>query len=151
MSESGSASESGFRSEAGERPRHLPTVDDTTRPFWEAARAGRLMACRCGRCTETFLYPRPFCPSCWSDAVSWIELSGRGTLYTYSIVHRTDLPPFAGRVPYVAALVDLDEGPRLMTNVVDCAPDELRVGMPLEVTFRAESEEIHLPLFRPAT
>jgi uncharacterized OB-fold protein len=81
--------------------------------------------------------------------VDWEEASGRATLYTWSVVHQNDLPPFAERVPYVAAVVDLEEGPRMMTNVVDCPFDDLRVGMALEVTFRAETEEISLPLFRP--
>jgi uncharacterized OB-fold protein len=82
--------------------------------------------------------------------VSWEQASGRATLYTWSVVHQNDLPPFAERVPYVAAVVDLEEGPRMMTNVVDCPFEQLRIGMALEVTFRRETEEISLPVFRPA-
>ena len=82
--------------------------------------------------------------------MSWEEASGRATLYTWSVVYQNDLPPFGERVPYVAAVVDLEEGPRMMTNVVDCAFEQLRVGMSLEVTFRVETEEISLPVFRPA-
>ena len=128
----------------------LPTPDDSTREFWAATRDGRLLIKRCGDCGKAHHYPRPFCPACWSENVSWEQASGRATLYTYSIVRVNDLPPFPARVPYVAAIVELDEGPRLMTNVVDCDFDDLRIGMPLEVTFREETDEITLAVFRPA-
>ena len=82
--------------------------------------------------------------------MEWEQASGRATLYTWSVVHQNDLPPFGERVPYVAAIVDLEEGPRMMTNVVDCDFDALAVGMALEVTFREETDEITVPLFRPA-
>src|SRR5438034_181457 len=80
--------------------------------------------------------------------VSWEEASGRGTLYTYSVVHQNDLPPFNERVPYVAAIVELDEGPRVMTNVVDCDLDALRVGMAVQVHFRPLTEDLSIPVFR---
>ena len=80
----------------------------------------------------------------------WEEASGRATLYTYSIVRRNDLPPFNERVPYVAAVVDLDEGPRMMTNVEGCAEDELEIGMSLVVDFRVETDEVTVPVFVPA-
>jgi uncharacterized OB-fold protein len=128
----------------------LPMPDNETKAFWDAARDEKLLVKRCGECGAFHFYPRPFCPRCWSEDVSWTEASGSGTLYTWSVVHVNDLPPFPERVPYVAAIVELDEGPRIMTNVVDCEFDALRVGMPLEVTFRPTSDEFTLPLFRPA-
>lgn len=128
----------------------LPTPDPDTQPFWSAAQEGRLLIKRCNSCGEIHFYPRPFCPSCWSDDVAWEDASGRATLYTWSVVRVNDLPPFGGRVPYVAAVVDLDEGPRMMSNVVDCDFDDLEVGMPLEVAFREESEDVTVPVFRPA-
>ena len=82
--------------------------------------------------------------------MSWEEASGRATLYTWSVVYQNDLPPFPARIPYVAAIVDLDEGPRMMTNIVDCPFERLAMGMALEVSFRAETDEITLPVFRPA-
>lgn len=127
----------------------LPTVDDETRPWWDAARAERLLVKRCGACGSAFLYPRPFCPSCWSDDTTWEEASGDAILYTWSVVHANDLPPFRARVPYIAAVVDLAEGPRIETNVVDCDPADLAVDMPLRVTFRHDGE-LSVPLFRPA-
>lgn len=128
----------------------LPTPDVETQPFWDATRARRLVLQRCAACGRHQFYPRPFCASCWSSEIDWVEASGRATLYTYSIVHQNDLPPFPERVPYVAAVVDLAEGPRMMTNVVDCDLEMLEVGMPLEVAFRDLDEEITVPVFRPA-
>jgi len=87
--------------------------------------------------------------------VTWEQARGTGSVYTFSIVHKNDLPPFNERVPYVAAIVELDEGPRLMTNVVDCDVDDVTVGMPVEVTFRAidetgsDDEGVTIPVFRP--
>jgi uncharacterized protein len=128
----------------------LPTPDAETQPFWDAAREERLLIKRCNACGQPHFYPRPFCPHCWSDDVAWEEASGRGTLYTFSIVRRNDLPPFNERVPYVAAVVDLDEGVRILSNVVDCDIDDVAIGMSLEVTFRQETDDVSLPLFRPA-
>ncbi|WDM17282.1 OB-fold domain-containing protein [Streptomyces lavenduligriseus] len=103
----------------GPRP-DLPEPGALTRPYWEAVARGRLLIRRCGAC-------------------------GRATLYTWSAVHHNDLPPFTGRTPYLAAVVDLAEGPRMMTEPVDCPPDAVRAGMPLTVTFRDG-----IPVFRPA-
>jgi uncharacterized OB-fold protein len=128
----------------------LPTPDAETQPFWDAARDGKLLIKRCNACQRPHFYPRPFCPHCWSDDVVWEEASGGATLYTFSIVRRNDLPPFNERVPYVAAVVDLDEGVRMLSNVVDCAIDDVVIGMRLAVTFQQETDEISLPLFRPA-
>ena len=130
----------------------LPTTDQETEPFWEACRRGQLLVQRCGACGHVYAYARPFCPACWSEDVAWVEASGRGTLYTWSTVHRNDLPPFGDRVPYVAAIVELEEGPRLMTNVVDASDDRLEIGMPLEVTFRSDPDpevDLTVPVFRP--
>ena len=128
----------------------LPTIDDDSQPFWAAAKEGRFLVARCGACGRAHHYPRPFCPFCWSHDVSWEEASGRATLYTHSTVHMNDLPPFRERLPYVAALVELAEGPRVMTNIVDCAPEDLQIGMPLQVAFRELDENITAPVFRPA-
>jgi uncharacterized OB-fold protein len=128
----------------------LPTIEDESRPFWDAAREGKFLIRRCDDCGTVHHYPRPFCPSCWSENVSWVEASGRATLYTYSTVFMNDLPPFNERIPYVAAAVDLEEGPRVMTNVIDCDPAELRVGMALKVVYTAVTDEFTAPMFTPA-
>lgn len=92
----------------------------------------------CRDCGLAHHYPREFCPHCWSEDVEWERASGRATLYTWSVVHRNDLPPFGTRVPYVAAVVDLAEGPRMMTEIVECEESALAIGMELRVTFRLE-------------
>ncbi|MEU9570046.1 Zn-ribbon domain-containing OB-fold protein [Streptomyces massasporeus] len=96
----------------------LPEPDAFTRTYWDAAAEGRLLIRRCGDCGRAHHYPREFCPHCWSEDVTWETASGRATLYTWSVVHRNDLPPFSARVPYVAAVVELSEGPRMMTEIV---------------------------------
>lgn len=118
----------------------LPEPDAFTRPYWDAAAEGHLLIRRCGGCGRAHHYPREFCPYCWSEDVTWERASGRATLYTWSVVHRNDLPPFGSRVPYVAAVVDLAEGPRMMTEIVGCEGSELRIGMALEVAFREVGE-----------
>jgi len=130
----------------------LPNPDNETQPFWDGAREGRLVIRRCNTCGAAFFYPRPFCPKCWSADVGWIDASGRATLYTWSIVHVNDLPPFHERVPYVAAIVTLEEGPRMMTNVVGVDFDDLDADMALRVTFRSISDEppVTIPVFEPA-
>ncbi|MFJ4539274.1 Zn-ribbon domain-containing OB-fold protein [Streptomyces tibetensis] len=133
----------------------LPEPDAFTRTYWDAAAEGRLLIRRCGACGRAHHYPREFCPHCWSEDVTWETASGRATLYTWSVVHRNDLPPFSGRVPYVAAVVELAEGPRMMTEIVGAGdplhpltgedPDRphLSAGTELEVTFREG-----IPVFR---
>ncbi|WP_432093798.1 Zn-ribbon domain-containing OB-fold protein [Streptomyces sp. bgisy100] len=146
----------------------LPETDAFTRAYWDAAAEGMLLIRRCAACGVAHHYPREFCPRCWSGEVSWERASGRAALYTWSVVHRNDLPPFGERLPYVAAVVDLAEGPRMMTEIVDCDPDRLAVGQDLEVAFRdvvrgsesrrpesqggadQEVERIAVPVFRPA-
>lgn len=141
----------------------LPEIDAFTRPYWDAAARGHLLIRRCADCGQAHHYPREFCPRCWSENVIWERASGRATLYTWSVVHRNDLPPFGARVPYTAAVVELAEGPRMMTELVGCAgPElreglELRVGMELCVDFRAPDGDASyegapaIPVFRPAS
>ena len=127
----------------------LPTIEAESRPFWKAARAGRFLIGRCGDCGRAHHYPRPFCPFCWSESVTWEDASGRGRLYTYSTVFVNEQHPFKERLPYVAAAVDLKEGPRVMANLVDCDPADLRVGQEVEVSYRVLTDEVTVPVFRP--
>ena len=129
------------------RARPEPTPE--TRHFWEGAKAGRLMLQRCDACSHTYFPPRPFCPDCGAREVTAFAASGRATLYSYVIHHRA-VPGFTP--PYAIAVVTLEEGPRMMTNIVDCpqTPEALVLDMPLEVAFTPMDEAISLPLFRPA-
>ena len=130
-----------------ERP--LPAITPETRHFWEGTRAGELRLQRCNACTQVYFPPRPFCPQCAARDVAVLRASGRATLYSY-VIHQRPAPGFVP--PYSIAVVQLEEGPRMMTNIVDVAqtPQALQLDMPLEVVFQRMSDEIHLPLFRPA-
>jgi uncharacterized OB-fold protein len=128
----------------------LPTIEDESRPFWEAAKERRFLIVRCRSCRHAHHYPRPFCPFCWSEDVMWEDASGNATLYTYSTVYVNDLYPFREKLPYIAAVVDLAEGPRVMTRIVDAAVEDLRIGMPLVADYEAVTDEITAPVFRPA-
>ena len=133
------------------RPRtDLPTIEAESQAYWEGAAAGTLLIASCASCGRVHHYPRPACPFCLSTEVSPIETSGRGTLYTYSTVFMNDLAPFKEKLPYVAAMVDLEEGPRIATNMVECEPEELTVGMAVEVVFAPLTDEITATYFRPA-
>ncbi|MFJ8083543.1 Zn-ribbon domain-containing OB-fold protein [Streptomyces sp. NPDC096205] len=99
------------------------TPDPFSRPYWDAAAEGRLLLRRCRDCGRPHHHPREFCPYCWSEDVEWEEASGRATLYTWSVVHRSELPGFRERTPYVVGVVDLAEGPRMATEIVECATE----------------------------
>jgi uncharacterized OB-fold protein len=119
----------------------IPVIDSASAPYWDAAREGRLLIAKCAACGRVHHYPRPLCPHCWSDGVQPVPASGAGTLYTYSTVYVNDLPPFCDRLPYVAAIVELAEGPRLMTMIEGVPPDRLSIGMAVTASFRPVDEQ----------
>lgn len=129
----------------------VPKPTPETQPFWDAAKQRKLMVQRCGDCNQHYFYPRPLCRYCLSRNIEWTEVSGRGRLHTFVINHR---PPrtYPVPAPFIIGIVELDEGPRVMTNIVGIDPDPrlLRCDMPVEVVFDEITEEITLPRFRPA-
>ena len=125
----------------------LPRPTSLSRPHWDGCKAGELRVQRCRECGGFVFIPQPLCTHCQSEALDWVASTGRGTVYSYTVVHRPPRPAFA--VPYVVAIVELEEGWHMLTNLVDCRPEDVRVGMPVEVSFRALSEQITLPYFRP--
>jgi uncharacterized protein len=129
--------------------RPLPRPTPETQHFWDGTRAGELRLQRCDDCQHVYFPPRPFCPSCSSRTVSVFKASGNARLLSYVINYR---PHPAWDAPYSIAIVELDEGPRMMSNIVGCdqTPAALVLDMPLTVTFERASEEIALPLFKPA-
>ena len=129
--------------------RALPKPTPETQHFWDGTRAGELRLQRCTRCGHSYFPPRPFCPECGSRAVEVYAASGRATLHSY-VIHHRPMPGF--EPPYAIAVVALEEGPRMMTNLVEVeqTPEALVLDMPLEVTFEPVSDEITLPLFKPA-
>ncbi len=132
--------------ETTQRPVPVPTPE--TEHFWNGTKNGELLLQRCTSCQEAYFPPRPFCPACSSREVAVERASGRGFLYSYVISHRPH-PAFDG--PYSIAVVELDEGPRMMTNIVGCeqTPDALELDMTVEVQFEPITDDITLPLFRP--
>ena len=125
-----------------ERAVQAPIPDPTTAPFWEAAKEGRLMVGRCRDTGRHFFPPRGVSPFTLSPNVELVAASGRGTLYSYTVMRTTE--------PYVPAMVELDEGPRIFTNLVDVAFEEIRIGMKLRVAFRATEGGPPVPMFAPA-
>jgi uncharacterized protein len=130
------------------RARPVPTPE--TKHYWDGAAAGELRLQRCDACAKAYFPPRPFCPSCGSRKVSVFKATGKATLYSYVINHRPAAPGFTP--PYAIAVVTLEEGPRLMTNIIDCpqTPEALVLDMPLQVAFEKLDDAITLPVFRPA-
>ena len=124
-----------------------PAVDRETLPWWQAAAEHRLLVQRCGGCGRVRLPPGPLCPACRSFDQQWQEASGQGTVYTYTVVHRAYVPGLA--VPYVVAVVELAEGPKLTSNVVDVDPGAVRIGMAVEVVWEDVGPGYAVPRFRP--
>ena len=128
----------------------LPAITDDTRPFWDACRRRELVVQRCADCGAFRHPPAPVCWKCRSFAHAWTRSSGRGTLFSFAVVHRPFLPELVDRGPFNVAVVALDDAPgvRLVSNVVDAAPDALRIGMALEVVFEDVAPDVTLPRFR---
>lgn len=127
--------------------RPLPQPTDLTRPYWQAAARGELHMQHCQACNRWQFYPRPFCVHCESDDLQWRAVSGLGRIYTYTVNHRAPNPFMKQRLPYVVALVELDEGPRLMANIQGDGALETSIGRRVKVIFEAVSEELALPQF----
>jgi uncharacterized OB-fold protein len=127
----------------------LPVPTPITQPFWDGTRQHRLLLRRC-EAGHMIFYPRSHCPGCLSNRLEWVEASGKGTLYSYTVARRPTSPDFEHDVPFVIAVVELDEGPRMTSRLVEVDPDAVRIGMRLEVVFDDVTEEITLPYFRPA-
>jgi uncharacterized OB-fold protein len=126
-----------------ERKVAAPPVTPDTKAFWDAAAAGRLLVKYCLACGEPHHYPRAICPFCGSDRTEWRDASGRGTVYSYSVMRRVP-------APYAIAYVTLEEGVTMMTNIVDCDLDAIRIGQPVRVVFKPTDGGPPVPMFTPA-
>lgn len=127
-----------------------PRVDEESKGFWEACERGELYVQECGDCGALRHYPRALCPECLSADVRWRRCSGRGRVYTFTVVHQNQAPGFRDKLPYVLAYVELEgEGLRLLTNIVRCKPTEVRIGMDVEVVFDEIGSGIALAMFAP--
>ncbi len=125
-----------------------PAVNADSREFWEAAREHRLIIKRCDACTRVFFPPRYLCPFCWSDKTSCVQSSGRGTVYSYTVMYRAPAPEFAALAPYVVALIDLEEGPRMMANIVGPRALETAVDDRVAVCFEDRGDGWKVPQFQ---
>lgn len=130
----------------------LPDVTELTRPFWAAARQGRLVAQTCPRCGSTDFPPKPWCVDCGSRALEWRQLAGTGTVYSHSVASAVmmNLPGWKPDLPLIMCLIDVDDGPRMYAQLTDCAPSEVKIGMRVRVHFENYDEEVAVPKFRPA-
>jgi uncharacterized OB-fold protein len=126
----------------------LPAIDPDSKPFWDGARRGELLIQRCTSCGRWQFYPRLRCIHCGGDAL-WVAASGAGRVYSYTVVHRAAHEALASAVPYVVALIDLAEGPRMMSRL-RVPPDDARIGLDVRVAFERISDEVTLPIFEAA-
>ena len=126
----------------------LPVINPANRRYWEGARAHQLLLPRCDECGATWFPPAPHCPRCLSTAITWASASGRGTLWSWTVFHNVYFGGFRDEVPYVTALVALDEGPLMATTIVGADPGELACDLPVEVVFDDVTEDVTLPKFR---
>jgi len=131
--------------------RPIPPSSALTEPYWDAARRGELAVQRCEGCGARPFPPRARCPGCGAGSLSWTPVSGRGTVHSYTVAHRAPHPVFAEQLPLVVAIVELEEGPRMFTNIIGCDPADVRVGMPVEARFEPiDDTDRALPVFTPA-
>lgn len=126
----------------------LPVIDGESRPYWAALKQHRLTIQRCTDCGKHHFYPRALCPHCHSDAVEWVDARGTGTIYSYTIARRPAGPAFKADTPYVVAVIDLDEGARMMTNIVTDDVEAVRIGQRVTVQYDDVTDEVTLPKFR---
>ncbi len=128
----------------------LPTISGETKPYWDSCHRGQLVIQKCDSCGEYQFYPRGICANCWSNDIQWYQASGKGTVWTFTVTHQNRTPGFAEDVPDVLALVELEEGVRMFTNIVECEPRDVKIGMAVEVTFVRANDQISIPYFKPA-
>ncbi len=128
-----------------------PPLDPWTRPYWEAARENRLLLQYCEKCARHIFYPRRYCPFCDNDQLSWVESRGLGHIYAFTVVYNNAPSAFLPDMPYVIAIVKLDEGVQMMSNIVGCSPEQVQSELRVEVVFEKVSDEVTLPKFRPAS
>lgn len=127
----------------------LPPIqqDSDSRPYWEGLSRGELRIQRCDACSRTVFYPRSLCPHCSSRTLSWIVATGKGIIYSYTVAHQT-FGAFAQEAPYVVAIVELEEGVRMMSRIIDASRERIAVGKAVQVTFEKVGEDLTLPYFR---
>ena len=130
-------------------PKPVPVVASWSRPYWAAAKEGRLTIQQCTSCNKHVFYPRMVCPHCAADSLVWVEASGKGTVYSYTVVEANAPSAFLADMPFVIAVIRLEEGVQMLSNVIGCAPHTVKCDMPVQVTFEKLDGEFTLPKFKP--
>ena len=135
-----------------ERPIPQPITPES-KPYWDGMKESKLMLPKCQDCGKVHFYPRAFCPHCHSHNLTWVQASGKGTLYSFEILHRPFNRAVKVPTPYVLAMVELEEGPRMLSNLVNVEPDPkvVKCDMPVEIVYSKLTDDITIPLFQPAT
>jgi uncharacterized protein len=133
-----------------EAPLPVPVANADSLPYWNAARERRLLIRKCSACAQLHFMPRYLCPVCWSDELEWVESKGTGTVHSFTVIRRAPMAAFAPRVPYVIALIDLDEGPRMIANVLGEDALSVRIGDRVKVTFEDRGDGAMIPQFMRA-
>jgi uncharacterized OB-fold protein len=128
----------------------LPHLDEENRPFWEALQRHELYVQRCRDCGDVRYHPRAQCTQCLSPRTEWVKSSGRGKVYTFTATYQNQAPGFRESLPYIMSWVELDEGVKMLTNLIDCRPEDVKIGMPVEVVYEDVTPHVTLAKFRPA-
>jgi uncharacterized OB-fold protein len=124
----------------------VPEITDFNRPYFEGCAQGELRVRTCRRCHHRFRFSHYLCPNCWSDDLGWEPVSGRGTVTHFTVVHQAPYPSFEADAPYVIVLVELEVGVRMMGNLLQCDPEEVRIGLPVRAVYEARGD-VSLPMF----
>lgn len=127
----------------------IPRPNEVSKTYWHGTARREILLQKCKDCDNIQYYPRPLCTKCFSQDLSWIRASGRGTVHTFSVIYQNIQPGFVDELPYVLVVVELEEGPRMTTNILNCAPQDVYIGMPVEMTFQYITPEVWLPQFKP--
>ena len=131
------------------KPRPRPMNETLSAPFWEATKRHELVMPRCRTCSKIFFYPREQCPNCYSTDLDWTQVSGKGRLYSFTVVHQTAHPAFQPESPHIYAIVQLNEGPRMPSNLIGCEIEDARIDMAVEAVFDDASDDYTLVKFKP--
>ncbi len=131
------------------KPVPRPEDSELTKPFWEATKRHELVMPRCKKCDHFFFFPRVVCPVCLSPDIEWVQVSGKGRLHTWTVVRQPAHPGFKDDVPYIYAVIQLDEGPRMISNLVECSLEDAKVDMPVTAVFDDITPEWTLVKFKP--
>ena len=132
------------------KPLPNPTNVELSKPFWEATKRHELSLPHCNTCSANFFYPRERCPECLSDDLGWAQASGKGHVYSFTIIEQAVNPEFRGDLPYIYSIIELDEGPRMIANVVECGLEDVKIDMPVEAVFDDVTSDVTLVKFKPA-